>query len=487
MEHVRDLTSPGFYSLLFLVPKTSGEFRPVIDLSCLNRFLDIPTFRMETAERIRACLRPDFWVTSLDLQDAYFHIPVHPAYRKYLRFQIEKEFFQFCALPFGIATAPWLFTMVMAEVKRIVHRWGIQLFQYLDDWLIQASSKDLCALHTRRVLALCDQMGLLVNHRKTALVPTQEFVFLGYDFRLTNVPLFSTSKENAENLGSHSRYHQTPRSASTLLASTTGSPRIITEDGSSWSPSHEGNSLLAPGVLGLRPTHVKPIRPSVSIGTQRSLMVDVGVQCVPGFTHCASGSNRPLPHGCISIGMGSALGHAHHLRTMDSGGSEETYQRSRVRCGGQSLRKVETPSVRLEDSGRTRQLDCSCLPKPPRRHQVASPSSSHRARVRALRRRLLHLGGQTHTREKERPCRQPLQGGLVASGEWTLNPSVFLAICRLWGSPTVDLFATRQNTRLPVRHGPNGILLLPSTSRSGVDSWIGVAAGKLIPSRHLPL
>ena len=107
VEHIRDLTSPGFYSLLFLVPKTSGEFRPVIDLSCLNRFLDIPTFRMETAERIRACLRPDFWVTSLDLQDAYFHIPVHPAYRKYLRFQIEKEFFQFCALPFGIATAPW--------------------------------------------------------------------------------------------------------------------------------------------------------------------------------------------------------------------------------------------------------------------------------------------------------------------------------------------------------------------------------------------
>ena len=115
-------------------------------------------------------------------------------------------------------------------------------------------------------------------------------------FSSHNVPLFSTSKEDAENLGSHSRYHQTPRSASTLLASTTGSPRIIREDGSSWSPSHEGNSLLAPRVLGLRPTHVQPIRPSVSIGTQRSLMVDVGVQCVPGFTHCASGSNRPLPH-----------------------------------------------------------------------------------------------------------------------------------------------------------------------------------------------
>ena len=34
------------------------------------------------------------------------------------------------------------------------------------------------------------------------------------------------------------------------------------------------------------------------------------------------------------------------------------------------------------------------------------------------------------------------RGGLVASGEWTLNPSVFLAICRLWGS----------SHRRPVRH-----------------------------------
>ena len=82
----------------------------------------------------------------------------------------------------------------MAEVKRIVHLWGIQLFQYLDDWLIQASSKDLCALHTRRVLALCDQMGLLVNHRKSALVPTQEFVFLGYDFCLATFLCFPPQK-----------------------------------------------------------------------------------------------------------------------------------------------------------------------------------------------------------------------------------------------------------------------------------------------------
>ena len=38
------LPSPGFYSRLFVVWKTSGSWRPVIDLSHLNRFVDVSHF-----------------------------------------------------------------------------------------------------------------------------------------------------------------------------------------------------------------------------------------------------------------------------------------------------------------------------------------------------------------------------------------------------------------------------------------------------------
>ena len=42
------LTSPGFYSRLFIVWKTSGSWRPVVDLSHLIRFVDVSPFQMET-------------------------------------------------------------------------------------------------------------------------------------------------------------------------------------------------------------------------------------------------------------------------------------------------------------------------------------------------------------------------------------------------------------------------------------------------------
>ena len=41
---------------------------------------------METPKTIRTSLQQGEWVTSVDLKDAYFHIPIQEQSRKYLRF-----------------------------------------------------------------------------------------------------------------------------------------------------------------------------------------------------------------------------------------------------------------------------------------------------------------------------------------------------------------------------------------------------------------
>ena len=78
--------TPGFYSRLFLVRKATGEWRPIIDLSSLNVFVHCPSFTMETPRSILRALQQGQWLTSLDLKDAYFHIGIDPADRRYLRF-----------------------------------------------------------------------------------------------------------------------------------------------------------------------------------------------------------------------------------------------------------------------------------------------------------------------------------------------------------------------------------------------------------------
>ena len=99
IERVENVKSLGFYSRLFLVPKPHQRWRPVIDLSRLNTFLHVEKFKMETPESIRTSLIPGEWVSSIDLSDAYLHIPIYPNSRKYLRFCYKAQVFQFTSLP----------------------------------------------------------------------------------------------------------------------------------------------------------------------------------------------------------------------------------------------------------------------------------------------------------------------------------------------------------------------------------------------------
>ena len=173
------LPSLGFYSRLFVVWKTSGSWRPVIDLSTLNLFVDVAHFRMETIQSVLLSVRQGDWMASIDLKEAYLQVPVHPDSRRFLRFVAQGNVYQFSALCFGLSTAPQVFTRVMAPVSTILHSWGIRMRRYLDDWLVQSSSRDTLLHDLQVVLDLCRELGIIVNPAKSHLVPSQVVQYLG--------------------------------------------------------------------------------------------------------------------------------------------------------------------------------------------------------------------------------------------------------------------------------------------------------------------
>ena len=171
-------TSLGFYSRMFVVQKASGSWRPIIDLSVLNKSVLKTKFRMETVQSVLSSIRLGDWMCSLDLQDAYLQIPIHPESRKFLRFTTGTKVFQFKVLCFGLSTAPQVFTRVMAPVSAILHRLGIRMLRYLDDWLVLASSREECIWARDIILQLCVVLGIRVNFAKSSLVPSQTVTYL---------------------------------------------------------------------------------------------------------------------------------------------------------------------------------------------------------------------------------------------------------------------------------------------------------------------
>ena len=178
VEVIQD-KSPGFYGRIFVVPKRSGGYRPVLDLSSLNVFLKRIRFRMETPVSVRESIRAGDWASSIDLTDAYFHLLMHPKDRRWLRFVWKGTVYQFRALPFGLSLAPLIFTKVTKELASLARSEGIRLRVYLDDWLVLAQSESLCLRHTQRVLRLAVRLGFTPNEAKSELTPSQSFTYLG--------------------------------------------------------------------------------------------------------------------------------------------------------------------------------------------------------------------------------------------------------------------------------------------------------------------
>ena len=170
----------GFVSSIFLVPKKGGGQRPVVNLRPLNQFIPYEHFKMEGIHMLRDLLRKGDFMVKIDLKDAYFTVPVWKNHQKFLRFVWKETMYEFACLPFGLASAPRVFTKLMKPVVGLLRQLGIRLIVYLDDMLIMAQSQDVALQHASTALDLLQGLGFMINYMKSVLVPSTQMEFLGF-------------------------------------------------------------------------------------------------------------------------------------------------------------------------------------------------------------------------------------------------------------------------------------------------------------------
>ena len=91
-------------------PQSPGQFRPIIDLRYVNKFLHKKTFKMTKYSDVAQAIRPNCWLVTIDLTKAYFAVPIKDTLWRFLRICWRNTFYEFRTLCFGLTSAPRIFT-----------------------------------------------------------------------------------------------------------------------------------------------------------------------------------------------------------------------------------------------------------------------------------------------------------------------------------------------------------------------------------------
>ena len=88
-------------------------------------------------------------------------VPVHPHDRWLLGMQWEGRLYVDTVLPFGIQSAPKIFSAVADAAQWILVKAGLKyMLHYLDDFIFIAESQEVTELQKGRLVALCSQLGI---------------------------------------------------------------------------------------------------------------------------------------------------------------------------------------------------------------------------------------------------------------------------------------------------------------------------------------
>lgn len=167
-------------SRVFLVKKSNGKDRLIIDLSLLNHQIIKISFKMETHDQIRNLIEPLDFMASIDLSDAFFSIPIHKDYKKFLGFKFNNVTYQFNVLPFGLTSSPRIFSKVLKPAIMHLRKLGIKISFYLDDIFLCNASYSTLQAHINLTLNLLVSLGYFPNYEKSNLCPSRIMKHLGF-------------------------------------------------------------------------------------------------------------------------------------------------------------------------------------------------------------------------------------------------------------------------------------------------------------------
>lgn len=175
---------PAIVNPLSVSIQSPGKKRLILDLRHVNLYISKHKFKCKDLSIALKVMSKGYYLFKFDLKSWYHHVEIFPDHRKFLAFAWDfgdgvLKYFQFAVLPFGLSSAPYLFTKLL---KPLVTSWrckGITVVVVLDDGLGGGANKIQAKINSLTVYADLLKFGFVVNEDKALWEPVQNIIWLG--------------------------------------------------------------------------------------------------------------------------------------------------------------------------------------------------------------------------------------------------------------------------------------------------------------------
>lgn len=437
-----------FFSSLFVRPKKDGKFRTILNLKQLNSECDTYHFKMESMKHVVNMITPGCYLASLDIRDAFYSVPIFDKHKRFLKFSWKGIVYQFEVMPNGYVDAMRVFTKVLKPVFAYLRERGHSSVIYVDDSLLKGDSYQECLENIEITKQLLEDLGFYVHYDKSVLIPTRKIVFLGFDIDTVNMTV-SLTVEKKQKIKDY---------CIKLLTKSTVSIREVAKLLGNIAASFEG---VEHGRLFFRNLeHDKIISLKTAKGNFEAVcqISEEGRRDIEwwrdNIIH-ASKSLYPIPEVDYTIftdASNDGWGINNEKETVNNRWSEEETE---MHINERELKAVHlavlsfrrditskkhvrvmsdnsTAIAYINNKGGCKSRVCNKLSQ-----DIWQFCISHKVHISAA-----HIPG-IHNVIADKASRQ-----FIDSAEWMLDPKIFDLLCREFGVPDIDLFATSMNKQL---------------------------------------
>ena len=170
--------------------QSTGKKRLILDLRHVNFHVWKEKFKFEDIRTACNYLPYDQFMFKFDLKSGYHHLDILQEHQTFLGFfwviNAIRKYFVFTVLPFGLSSAPYIFSKVVRVLIKYWRSYADRFTVYLDDGLGSAQVFDRCSAASVLVKSTLKFSGFLVNESKCIWQPTSVLIWLGYHIDLSN-------------------------------------------------------------------------------------------------------------------------------------------------------------------------------------------------------------------------------------------------------------------------------------------------------------